>query len=213
VVTAPGATSDEAIRVADRGDLDAVGEVMALAMTDDPVTRWLIDDDETDKRRIMPRYFAMLAELSIEDGLVQVLGDFAAVAVWLDATTVTPAPPPEPAAELVALCGRHTSRFHAIDHANYQGQVSLPPHHHLFFLATRPQFRRQGLGSQLLAAHHRTLDQAGTPACLDASNLLSRRLYLRRGYVDLHAGAIPLPDGPSMWPMWRAPGGGGPPPC
>jgi GNAT superfamily N-acetyltransferase len=78
------------------------------------------------------------------------------------------------------------------------------PHHHLALLATRPGHQRAGLGTALLEHHHRHLDRYAIPAYLEASSPRSRNLYLRTGYEPLLP-TIELPDGPSLWPMWRRP--------
>jgi hypothetical protein len=51
-------------------------------------------------------------------------------------------------------------------------------------------------------------DREGVPAYLEASGARNRDLYLRLGFRV--TGEIRLPDGPSMWPMWREPA---PAPC
>ena len=67
-----------------------------------------------------------------------------------------------------------------------------------------PAGKARGIGSALLRAHHASLDSAGMPAYLEASDLLTRRLYLTRGYED-HGLPILLAGGEPMYPMWRKP--------
>ena len=64
--------------------------------------------------------------------------------------------------------------------------------------------RGRGIGTALLRAYHEMLDEThGLPAFLEASDLRTRQIYLRHGYVD-HGPPIQLPDGgPKMYPMWR----------
>ncbi|QYN34952.1 hypothetical protein K1T35_42510 [Pseudonocardia sp. DSM 110487] len=45
-------------------------------------------------------------------------------------------------------------------------------------------------------------DADGLPAYLEATSLRSRSLYERHGFRDA-GDPIQLPDGPSLWPMWR----------
>jgi predicted N-acetyltransferase YhbS len=66
-----------------------------------------------------------------------------------------------------------------------------------------PDRQNLGIGSALMARHHARLDLAGIPAYLEANHPRNRDLYLRHGYVS--AAPIRLPDGPPIWPMWRAP--------
>lgn len=76
-------------------------------------------------------------------------------------------------------------------------------HSYLFFLATRPQWQSRGLGSALLREVLARCDADRTPAYVEATSVENRRLYLRHGFAV--TGEIRLPDGPSMWPMWRDP--------
>ncbi|GAB3958082.1 hypothetical protein GCM10027614_74860 [Micromonospora vulcania] len=78
-------------------------------------------------------------------------------------------------------------------------------HHHLAFLATRPDRQGQGLGTALLEHHHAWLDEAGMPGYLEASSPRSRDLYARNGYRT--GEPFRVPDGTPFWPMWREPAG------
>ena len=66
-----------------------------------------------------------------------------------------------------------------------------------------PWVATRGLGSALMHEVLDRCDRDGTPAYLEATSPDSRRLYLRHGFVV--TGEIVLPDGPTMWPMWREP--------
>ncbi|HEX2806234.1 MAG TPA: GNAT family N-acetyltransferase [Kineosporiaceae bacterium] len=200
-------TDTAQIRVVAAEEIESVGQLIAITFHDDPVTRWLVDD-EPDRRRIMPPYFTMLAALGLKGGTVYASGDHQAAAVWIDGTSPEPPPPDEPEPELSELTGRYIDRFHTLERMLHRAQLGLPPHQHLFFLAARPGVQRRGLGTALLDAHHRRLDREGLPAYLDASSLESRRLYKRHGYQDVRQ-PFTFADGPSMWPMWRPPGGRG----
>jgi GNAT superfamily N-acetyltransferase len=83
-------------------------------------------------------------------------------------------------------------------------QHPAEPHDYLFFLGARPQWQSLGLGSALLREVLDRCDREGRPAYLEASSIDNQRLYLRHGFKV--TGEIVLPDGPSLWPMWRAPG-------
>ncbi len=75
-------------------------------------------------------------------------------------------------------------------------------HPELAHLAVDPRRQRQGLGSALLAAHHRRLGQRNLPAYLAATTLRNRRFYRRHGYTT--GPSMALPDsGPILWRMWR----------
>lgn len=78
------------------------------------------------------------------------------------------------------------------------------PHAYLNFLSTLPGYQGQGIGREVLETRLRELDATGTAAYLEATTTRSARLYESVGFRHL-AKTIDLPDGPSMYPMWREP--------
>ena len=201
---------------ADAADAIALSQVIAEAFLDLPPSWWLIADQAV-RRQIFPEYFRIFVEAALADGIVQTIPDRTAVAIWLPSGTGEPSLADDsPAADepdgyvtrLTAVTQPWTSRFLAFDTAIESRHPVGPAHHHLAFLAVRPDRQGLGTGTALLLAHHQFLDrQANLPAYLEASAPRSREFYLRHGYVDLGPPNY-LPDGgPPMYPMWRAPGG------
>jgi ribosomal protein S18 acetylase RimI-like enzyme len=79
------------------------------------------------------------------------------------------------------------------------------PHWYLGFVGVQPARQGLGIGSALLQATLVVADVHGEPAYLDATSDENRRLYERHGFEVVRE--LPLPDGPSCFAMWRAPGG------
>jgi GNAT superfamily N-acetyltransferase len=200
---------------AEQADATVLSQVIADAFLDLPPSWWLIEDQAT-RRRVFPYYFRIFVDAALADGIVHTTPDRTAVAIWHPAGA--PVPPPADAASatdelddylarLTAVTDPWTDRFLAFDRAIESRHPDEPAHHHLAFLAVRPDRQGLGFGTALLLAHHQFLDgPARLPAYLEASELRSRQLYLRHGYVDLGP-PNHLPDvGPPMYPMWRDPG-------
>lgn len=204
---------------ADEADAVVLSQVIADAFLDLPPSWWLIADQAV-RRRVFPQYFRIFVDAALADGIVQTTQDRGAVAIWLPSGSSAPSPDnpspadsPSPAEEpadyltrLTAITQPWTSRFLAFDAAIESRHPAEPAHHHLAFLAVRPDRQGLGIGSALLLAHHQFLDRrARLPAYLEAAELRSRQLYLRHGYIDLGPPSY-LPDGgPPMYPMWRDP--------
>jgi GNAT superfamily N-acetyltransferase len=70
------------------------------------------------------------------------------------------------------------------------------------FLGVSPDRQGRGLGSYLLADQLAVLQNAGTPAYLEANDRRSRRLYLRYGFLD-HGRTVTTEGSPPIYPMWR----------
>ena len=67
-----------------------------------------------------------------------------------------------------------------------------------------PAWQGKGLGTALLRDRFRHLDVVGLPAYLESSSPRSAALYEREGFR--RTAPFSLPDnGPSLFPMWRAP--------
>jgi len=186
-------------------DTGEITDLVAEAMWDGRVARWL-NPDPVIRRRDSPGYFGIFVEHAVRFGEVYATADaetgrLSGVALWFPFTSLIPAPA-DYDARLKEATGPAFDRARELD-AALEARHPLDAHHYLAFLAVHPDHHNHGIGSALLERHHARLDRAGIPAYLEANDPRNRDLYLRHGYVcDTE---IELPDGPSLWPMWRAP--------
>ncbi|HKE67171.1 MAG TPA: GNAT family N-acetyltransferase [Micromonosporaceae bacterium] len=185
-------------RASDVGDLAVV---IARAFGPLPLSAWLVPDAGA-RLAAMAGQFRLVIAAAIDDGDVYVAGDGVGVAVWFPAGPLPDIPGYDAALE--AACGRYAPRFAELDDAMHKMHPGAPDHAYLAFLAVEREWQQRGIGSALLDVHHRRLDAAGTPAYLEASGLQSRRLYVRKGYVD-HAEPYGPADLSVLYPMWREP--------
>lgn len=191
---------------ADARQLDLVSGLVAEAFEVLDVTKWLVSE-ESERRRRLKANFKIYIEHAFEHGHVEVTSDESAAVVWFHHDGAEIPPPPDYDERLIFVSGPYLGRFRLLDNAFDAHHPHDVMHHHLAFLAVRPDRQGQGIGSALMAPHHSRLDQTGTGAYLEASSARARDLYLRHGYV-IQGGPFYLPqDGPPMWPMWREPQG------
>lgn len=181
-------------------DASDVARLIAGAFHDLAVGRWLAADPDQ-RLACMRRQFALIVAHAISRGQVNVTADRAGAAVWFDRTVPVPEPPGYDD-HLREICGPLLERFVALD-AAFIAHHPQAPHHHAAFLAVHPDAQGRGRGRALLEHHHRELDRQQIPAYLEASDTTTRDLYARFGYRC--TSVIELPDGPTMWPMWREP--------
>ncbi len=183
-------------------DAAVAAEIVAETFGTDAITSWLIPPVR-ERLPIQRRFFTMHVAHALDHGCVYGIhesGELSGVAVWFAA------PYPEIPGEeeaIASFAGEHAERF-AVIGRQMERLHPDKPHHYLAFIALVRGRTGRGLGSLLLAEHHRRLDAEGMPAYLEASSEASRRLYLRHGYVDMPE-MLRLPDGPVMYPMWREP--------
>ncbi|CAM5463593.1 GNAT family N-acetyltransferase OS=Streptomyces alboniger OX=132473 GN=CP975_23945 PE=4 SV=1 [Streptomyces alboniger] len=199
-----------AIRRAGEGDRADVVRLLDEAFMRDPVSCWVFPGEEHRLRThgaLMGAFF----DLALAEGHVDVTEDGAAAALWWSVPAGGAAADDgqhgedgpallrqavDPANERVELIGRLTDASHPADRA----------HQYLHMIAVRPDRQGEGLGTALVTAVLERCDREGGHAYLEASNVRSRDLYERLGFVFTGT-PLDLPDGPRMWPMWREPRG------
>lgn len=82
---------------------------------------------------------------------------------------------------------------------------AAPPHWYLATLGTEPACQGHGLGTAALTPVLEGCDRDGVGAYLECSKERNIDYYARFGFRV--TGAIRLPRGPTLWPMWRDPAG------
>ncbi|MFF2507217.1 GNAT family N-acetyltransferase [Streptomyces sp. NPDC058067] len=211
-----------AIRRATEDDRADLVRLLDVAFMDDPVSGWVFPG-LAHRRRTHAALMAAFVDISLSEGYVDITEDGAAAALWLsvpaapggtdgtadpdldlDPDTDTHADDGpaqlraavDPDNERVEEIGRLTSAAHPRDRA----------HEYLWMIAVEPERQGEGLGTALMTPVLDRCDQDGAPAYLEASSARSRVLYERLGFTCTGSG-IALPDGPTMWPMWRDPQG------
>jgi GNAT superfamily N-acetyltransferase len=180
--------------VVHRSATDLAVEVLTAAFAGDPLVRWLALGSGA-------RVFRPVVDESAAAGELAFAGD-GAVAVWLP----TPAGPSGEAdtdgeADADADMPERLRVFLELVAARHPRDRK---HLYLPFLGVRPERQGRGLGGRLLAERLARADAEGVPAYLESSSARNVPLYERHGFRHL-GDPISLPDGPSVWPMWREP--------
>ncbi|MFE9821870.1 GNAT family N-acetyltransferase [Streptomyces sp. NPDC005791] len=194
------------IRQADQRDRDQVVRILEVAFHEDPVSSWVFPDEQH-RRAVHGKFLGVFADVTLDGGRVDLLEDGTAAALWIS----VPAGAPEegedtpalmretadPDNERAELVGRLTGAVHPHDRA----------HEYLLMIGVSPERQGEGIGETLMRKVLERCDREGVPAYLEASSGRSRGLYERLGFT-FTGQTVDLPDGPSMWPMWREPQAG-----
>lgn len=200
----PAKFADHRVEPAEPTDAGVLTQVIADAFFGLEVSRWLVPDPRA-RHAIFPGYFRGYVDLAFTEGLVLTTPARDATALWIPIGPDGPGEPPEGYHDrLAAVAGPHLARFEALDEQFGRHHPAGLPHEHLAILAVRPDRQLLGIGTALMNARHACLDREGTPVYLEASDPAKRDIYLAHGYTDIGE-PIQLPDGPSMYPMWRNP--------
>jgi len=185
-------------RQATAKDVPDLAQTLAAAFFDDPVFAWLYPVAER-RRGILPRWFEIVIEGFMPHEEIMTTGSALAGAIWV--------PPGVDVDERVWTALEGVSEEYGPRLAECLDLLDQhhpnDPHHYLFLVGARPEWQGRGHGSALMRPVLEICDRDGIAAYLEATSENNKRLYLRNGFEVV--GEIPLPDGPSLWPMWREP--------
>jgi ribosomal protein S18 acetylase RimI-like enzyme len=190
--------SQERVRVAVEADLDRITETLWLAFKDDPLWRWAFPERE----KLAP-WWRFLIRSALKHRWVLVLGDYAAVSVWIPPGCEELSHEEEQQVEglLEDLAG---SRAGQVMELLERFDVSHPQeaHYYLSLLGTHPDHRGRGLGMSLLAENLTRIDAQGMPAYLESSNPANDARYESLGFKRVGEFSTP-DDRHTASTMWR----------
>lgn len=203
-----GNSGDVAVRPAVRADTVALSRVLGRAFFDDPVTSWMLPDDDARRRRLHRLFAALTRHHHLANGGVEVASvgsTIAAAALW---------DPPgrwrhtrgeelRAAPSMLLAFGAAVRRGMQVENL-MRSRHPAEPHWYLAIIGSDPQVRGAGLGRALMQSRLDRCDAERAPAYLESSHPDNIGYYERFGFEV--TGEIVLPDGgPSLYPMWRNP--------
>jgi GNAT superfamily N-acetyltransferase len=163
---------------------------------------WVMPDPSTREAIMRPAFAGMARGFLGEHSALHIVDDGCA-ALWRSPEWVEPPPADGSGSDESPFPPDVGERFRILGELM---KMSHPhePHWYLNVLSTLPSRQGQGLGARALAPILARCDADGIPAYLESSNPRNMTLYRRHGFVETDA-TIDLPDGPSLYPMWRLP--------
>jgi GNAT superfamily N-acetyltransferase len=195
-------TSVPTVRPALADDVRPLSQSLARAFYDDPIMSHIVPD-ETKRRNRLWKLFDVVAKVDMDKGGVWTTPGregaalWAAPGKWRDSPRHLVRQMP-----LVFTIGRDLPRamrlFTMMDKHHPR-----EPHWYLGVLGTDPAHQGKGLGSALLRPVLDRCDDEGVPAYLESSKESNVPFYERHGFRVMHE--LPIPGGPTLWPMWRDP--------
>lgn len=195
-------------RKAGQSDIPGLRALLTGAFADDPVMGWGFRGG-SGHAQALDAYFAFaLKRQCAQHDAMYVSGAMQGAAVWLPPDGVGSLSVPLwrmallfPTLLKIAGWARLT-RTMAMGEAMEKHHPPEPPHWYLFFLGVAPHLRGQGVGSAILEATLKRVDDDRRPAYLDNSNPKNTRLYERAGFRVVSEYRA-RKDAPPIWGMWR----------
>ena len=194
--------SDVTARPATWADADAAAATLARAFHDDPLICHLLRD-EARRPAVMPKLFKVLFKLGLPYGACDVTTGCEAVALWRP-----------PGAWHIPLHQYITNGAALIDVFGFGGALHVmntmdfvekrhpkEPHWYLQVLGTDPARQGKGYGGVAIRRQLALADAAAKPCYLESSKDSNIPIYKNFGFEV--TGELTLPNGPTIWPMWR----------
>jgi GNAT superfamily N-acetyltransferase len=195
-------------RPARKPDIPELSHVLGRAFYDDPVTAWMLPDENSRLSRL-PRLFATLTRHHhFAGGGVEVACDasgIGAAALWdpPDRWTQTPREQLAMLPSVIRTFGYRSAAARDVFEVVKRHHPE-EPHWYLAVLGSDTVVRGKGFGQVLMRSRLERCDAEHCPAYLESSKPENVPYYQRFGFEV--AGEIVLPNGgPTLWPMWRAP--------
>lgn len=195
------------VRPAVRADIAELSLVLGRAFYDDPVMAWMLPDPVARRRKLHRVFAALTRHHHLSRGGVEVAAAgsvLGAAALW--------DPPGQwrhTVGEQVRASPGLLLAFGAAVRRGQQAEELMQRHHpeephwYLAVIGSDPSVRGSGQGQALMRSRLDRCDAEHAPAYLESSNPANIGYYQRFGFEV--TGEIVLPDGPSLWPMWRQP--------
>jgi ribosomal protein S18 acetylase RimI-like enzyme len=198
-------------RQARKADIAELSRALGRAFYDDPVSIWIMPDGKV-RAAHLSKFFATVARHHhLAGGGAEVACDgptIGAAALW---------DPPgrwkQSAREQLMMLpsfifgfGSRLTTSHKLGALLAQMKQQHPeePHWYLAVLGSDTVVRGKGYGHALMQSRLDRVDAEHAPAYLESSKYANIAYYQRFGFEVM--GEIVLPDeGPTLWPMWRAP--------
>jgi GNAT superfamily N-acetyltransferase len=192
------------VRLATFDDVESVVATFAAGFADDPVWGHWTFPEARDRVERLRTFWTPFVRASVKYDGAYLIGDSAAVALWVppDTPDLDAEDEAAVAAMLPVVCG---DRAELVE-AGFECFAATRPsasHWYLSLLATRPDHAGSGLGMALVADRLLHLDTEHATAYLESTNPGNVARYRRAGFEP--AGSFTLPQGPVVDQMVRAP--------
>jgi GNAT superfamily N-acetyltransferase len=199
------------VRPAAQTDVRELSAALGRAFYDDPVAMWMLPSEDSRPARLAKFFATMTRHHHLAGGGVEVASDgtgIGAAALW---------DPPNRWQHSVAeqlrmlpsfvigfglrlAIGRKlTELLEAMEREHPE-----EPHWYLATIGSDTRVRGRGFGQALMRSRLDRCDAEHAPAYLESSKPENIPYYQRFGFTVTGEIAIPG-DGPTLWPMWRAP--------
>ncbi len=182
---------------------ERLANTLARAFQDDPALAWIVPDAEK-RQRMLPGFFAVMAEQSHRHGEVLASENGEAVSLWY---------PPGKVQDgwwdglrdnlrLAGLFGLALPRGLKVAEAMYAEHPSPQPFAYLRYVGVAPEAQGKGWGGAIIRAGIERAQQKGCGVLLETATESNVAIYTRLGFSVSKEWEVPS-GGPKFWTMIR----------
>jgi ribosomal protein S18 acetylase RimI-like enzyme len=194
------------VRLVETPDVPRLAEVLADAFVDDPLSKWLFNDDDGLRERLRRSFDALMRKVYLRKQHTYTTDDLAGCAMW--------APPGKWKLSVIQQLRMAPVMMRLMSGTNLRNGARLnvqvehahpkDAHYHLSVLGVLPERQRGGVGSSLVSPILERADAERVLCHLETSKAENLAYYARFGFEN--NGELMLPPGaPSVWTMTRRP--------
>ena len=189
------------VRPAEKRDAEPLAATLARAFLDDPLTSHLVSDPAA-RVAALPRMFKLLLKLGLPYGACYVTSGYEAATLWRPPGLwhVTLWQYISNAPELLGIFGTGVLKvMNTMDKVEKVHPTQT--HWYLQTIGTDPAMQGKGFGSLIMRDQLARADKTRIPCYLESSKDTNIPIYKSFGFEV--TGEIRIPNGPTLWPMWR----------
>lgn len=191
-----------AIDVVARATRDArLAATLAIAFQDDPALAWILPDARK-RERVLPSFFAVMAEQSQRHGEILASDNREAVSLWYPPGKVRDGwfDSLRDNLRLLAVFKGALSRGLKVAEAMYARHPSPQPHWYLRYVGVSPDAQGKGWGGAIIRAGIARAGEQGCGVLLETATESNVAIYTRLGFEITEEWQVPG-GGPKFWTM------------
>ena len=178
-----------------------IAATLAAAFQDDPALSWILPDADK-RRRVLPRFFTVMAEQSHRHGTVLASEDGGAASLWYPPGDVVDGffASTWDSLRLLSVFGGSLSRGLKVAEAMYARHPRPQSYAYLRYVGVAPEAQGKGCGGALIRDGIARAATQGTGVLLETATPDNVAIYTRLGFEITQEWDVP-DGGPHFWTM------------
>ncbi len=187
--------------VGPRDQPERIAQTLAAAFQDDPALSWIIPDADR-RRKVLPRFFAIMVQQSHRHGAVLASAETEAASLWYPPGEVSDGALASAwdSVRLLTVFGGSLSRGITVAEAMYAHHPRPQIYDYLRYVGVTPDAQGKGWGGAMVRAGIARAAEQGRGVLLETATPSNVAIYTRLGFDITEEWEVPG-GGPHFWTM------------